>query len=163
MIDQNYLKSRLRYNPDTGEFIWLSVSSLSRTRVGSIARARDSNGYRIIKLKGKRYYQHRLAWLYVYGEWPSALIDHIDCDPSNNRISNLRLATYGQNVSNSKKVISASGYRGVYLMKSTGRWLACVTSNGKRTNLGYHATKEEAFEAYKVAAIKLHGEFARLS
>ena len=161
MLDQTYLREKLSYDPCTGVFKWLSLPPKSKKRTGDIAGCYDNNGYCVIKIDRKKYYAHRLAWLYVYGEWPSGLIDHIDCEPANNRLSNLRVATYGQNVSNSKKVLSASGYRGVYLMKSTGRWLACITSDGQRTNLGYHATKEEAFQAYKAAAKTLHGEFAR--
>lgn len=90
------------------------------------------------------------------------LVDHIDNDPLNNRRKNLRLATKSQNGANSKrKVDNSTGYKGVIFESFTKRYKAAIRINGKTINLGRYDTPEEAHEAYKQAAIKYHGEFAR--
>lgn len=92
---------------------------------------------------------------------PNELTDHINGDGLDNRRSNLRLATPAQNPRNRKlQSNNTSGYRGVSLQPN-GKWRARIKLNGKFIYLGTHATPEQAHEAYKVAAIKYHGEFAR--
>ena len=104
---------------------------------------------------------HRLAWFFVYGEWPQKQIDHINGNKSDNRISNLRLATASQNLSNKGITKSnTSGYKGVSFNRTKKKWMASIKVNKKSINLGYFLTPEEASEAYKAAAIKHHGEFA---
>ena len=91
-----------------------------------------------------------------------ALVDHNDGDGLNNRRSNLRAATRGQNACNSKiRADSTSGFRGVSLHRQTGRWHAYINSNGRRHSLGYFATAEDAAAAYAKASLQMHGEFAR--
>jgi len=107
------------------------------------------------------YYAHRLAWLYVHGKWPPAEIDHKDCDPANNRISNLRLATHAQNAANAHlRRTSTSGLKGAY--RHQKKWLAQITYNGRRIYLGVFDTDKEAHAAYVAASKDLHGSFTRL-
>lgn len=89
-------------------------------------------------------------------------VDHIDNNPLNNTRDNLRVVTHAQNMANqgiSKN--NTSGYKGVTFKKTTSQWEAGIWINGKRKYLGLYDTPQEAHEAYKRAAIELHGEYAR--
>ena len=90
-------------------------------------------------------------------------VDHIDCNPLNNRRGNLRLATPSQNGTNqSRPKNNTSGFKGVHWDKRAKKWMATIRINGKKTYLGLFATPELAYAAYCEAALKYHGEFARL-
>lgn len=143
------LTDYITYNKDTGGFAWTISRQGIRKSVGSI----NSNGYLSICINGKRYLGHRLAWYLHYGEWPNKNLDHDDNDRSNNRITNLRLATKSQNQCNRK----AKGYS---FHKSSGRYQARICVNGKEDYLGWFKTKEEAREAYEKALPHYHKEFA---
>ena len=97
--------------------------------------------------------------LYIYGEWPPDQIDHIDGEPSNNRLDNLRLATNSENQQNRKKSNNTSGAKGV--CKIRNRFKAHIGVRGKVKNLGTYGTFNEAADAYKTAAAQYFGEFAR--
>jgi HNH endonuclease/AP2 domain len=87
-------------------------------------------------------------------------VDHINGDRKDNRRDNLRIATQSQNCANKKKLKSnTSGYKGVHLYR--GKWKSSIRANGKQIYLGSFSTPEQAHEAYKAAAIKYYGEFAR--
>jgi len=106
---------------------------------------------------------HRLIWLYVYGEPVPPLIDHIDGNPHNNRINNLRAATKSQNMVNSGiQKNNTSGFRGVQKAPNqrTG-FAAYIRADGRYIHLGTFATIEDAAQARRDAANKLHGEYAR--
>lgn len=151
------LKERLSYSPATGLFTWLKSSS-KKPIIGTVAGTLHDHGYIRIKVGEKLHYAHRLAWLYVHGEFPAHEIDHIDRDPSNNRITNLRLATHAQNSANTpKRRTNASGFKGVY--RHQGRWLAQMTAGGKSVYLGVFDTAKEAYAAYLGAAKMHHKEF----
>lgn len=148
-ITQELLKSSLKYSQDTGEFVWISK--------GTLAGTAHSAGYRTIKILSSRYYAHRLAWLYVHGEMPILQIDHVNGDRSDNRIANLRLSTSGQNAQNKcSRPGSTSKYLGVYLHSGSGKWNAQIRVSGKKKNLGYFKSEEEAAAAYCAAKSKLH-------
>jgi hypothetical protein len=117
----------------------------------------------ILRVK-RAVYLHRVILERVLGRSldTGELVDHIDGDPLNNCRSNLRVATYAQNSMNSKRQVrSSSGYKGVYWDKRIQRYRAQITCNQKRIRLGTFKTPEEAHEAYKIAAVKYFGEFAR--
>lgn len=157
------VKDRLEYSPETGVFRWRRGGP--HVSAGMVAGAKSSKGYIRVKFNSFPYPAHRLAWLYVYGEWPAAQIDHIDGDKSNNRISNLRLATPAQNSWNqAKRKNNTSGYKGVRWNSSNPRksWLAAIGHQNRKISLGRYSTKEEAHHAYCVAAQKFHGEFANV-
>lgn len=117
------------------------------------------DGYRRIKVGGRTYLAHRLAWVLHYGEWPSQRIDHINGVRHDNRIANLRLCTNSQNVAHQFKArVSASGLRGVY--PERGRWCSKIVINYQPHYLGSFSTKEAAADAYRAAAIKHFGDFA---
>lgn len=162
MLTAEYVRSRLDYDPQTGIFLWRHAdpqpwkgwnSKYAGGRAGTVNRA----GYRAISLGYMPRLEHRLAWLCVTGEWPAALIDHINGVRDDNRWSNLRLATKSQNFANSDTARSA---RGVWPLKS-GRFRAQIKVNGVARWLGSFATEEEARAAYLAAAEERDGEFRR--
>ena len=162
MLTQSRLKECLSYNPETGEF--RAFSTAGARRAGSVAGSNHPKGYTAITVDGHRHLAHRLAWLYVYGVFPSGDTDHINGVKTDNRIVNLREATRSQNMANLGALSnSKSGLRGVRYYARTGRWIASIRANGKTVHLGYFATAEPASQAYREAAIRLHGEFARAS
>jgi hypothetical protein len=92
-MDYKELNEELVYNKKTGQFFW-------KKEAGTIT----GHGYRYIRVNGKMMLAHRMAWLMEYGEDPEGkLIDHINGDRLDNRIENLRIATYSQNGANAKR------------------------------------------------------------
>lgn len=154
------LRELLDYHPETGVFRW-KVSKSQGTAAGSAAGFVEREGYRRIKVDGRKYKAHRLAWLHVHGEWPSREIDHVNRNPDDNRIDNLRLATASQNRGNSRRLSNnTSGYKGVSFRPETGRWRARISHGGKSTCLGDFSSPEEASAAYLSAAKAFFGEFS---
>lgn len=154
------LREFVEYDPGTGLFS-RRVTLSNRTEVGKVAGRITDRGYVKFMVDGRSYLAHNLAWLYVHGDWPRGTIDHIDRDRSNNRISNLRLATASQNQANrGKQRNNTSGYKGVYWVESSGKWLAKVVFRGRQYSFGLHDSAEAAHDAYCVGAKKIHGEFA---
>ena len=116
-----------------------------------------SKGYGQVGIDGKTYFSHRVIWLLVYGSWPEHEIDHLDRNPMNNRIENLRAATPSENQQNhGLQRNNSSGYPGVHFNKKRNKYHAQIAVNGKDIFLGYFATAEEAFTAYMIAKIKYH-------
>ena len=163
MITQKRLKELLRYDPETGEFVW-AIDRSSKVRAGHVAGHKHAQyGYIYIGIDGMRYRAHRLAWMYVFGEHPDAWIDHINGDVQDNRIRNLRKATPSQNQQNrgGAQRNSKSGLLGVQWWSPYGQivskpWRAMIRFGGKRLSLGYYATPEEAHAAYMTAKTKFH-------
>ena len=90
MITQEYLKSVLYYDKDTGLFTWKISNKKGHVKEGKLAGSKDNRGYVKIQINKKDYTAHRLAWFYIYGEWPKQVIDHINRIKFDNRIENLR-------------------------------------------------------------------------
>jgi len=156
MISQDGLKKVLRYDPKTGVFVWLKSAN---GKIGKVAGSRNRKSQ--IQIDGRYYYSSRLAWLYVYGAFPSHYIDHIDRDPTNNKISNLRKASRSQNGRNTSIYKNnSSGIKGVSFEKSRRRWKASIRINSRKITIGYFLTKELARDAYTNMARKHFGEFA---
>ena len=155
MITQERLKELLDYNPETGLFTWL-VSKGTRREDG-IAGSLHPEGYWQIGIDGKLYKAHRLAWLYMTGEWPKDQIDHINGIRDNNRFINLREATQAENHQNrALNANNVSGYPGVSWHKRDCKWQGHITLDGKQKHLGYFDTPEVAHSAYLAAKAELH-------
>ena len=120
----------------------------------------NNDGYFYLKIFGENYLVHRLVWSWHYGEVPYE-VDHLDNDKSNNSIENLRSASRSENIFNSlKNVSNKSGYKGVCFHKATNKWNAQIgIEGGRRLNLGFYKSPEEAHQAYCDAAKLVAGEF----
>lgn len=157
-LTQQMLKERLHYNPNSGVFTWrarperTSQDKTWNTRwVGRPAGSIKNHGYRAIGLNGKFYRAHRLAWLYVYGRWPGE-IDHINHNPDDNRIKNLRKVSHAENGQNqSIRCDNSSGIVGVSWHERTEKWLAQIKVDGKSTYLGLFKDVEDAQKTRKYA------------
>lgn len=156
-LTQEELKILFHYDLDTGTFTRLLRTS-NKAQVGQIAGCHSSRGYRVIRVYGKLYPSHRLAWLYVHGEFPAEGLDHINGDKCDNRINNLRLASPSENLQNIRGPFAGniSGLLGASFHKQCNRWSAAIRTKGKRTYLGLFSTPEAAHQAYLNAKRELH-------
>ncbi len=158
MINQLDLKRHLFYCPKTGGFIWLNPVTNAVKR-GDKAGGNNGLGYIRIRLKGKRYMAHRLAWMYMKGEWPKHEIDHINGNGLDNRWHNLREATPSQNSSNQKeRNTNTLGVKGV--TKYYKKYIATICKNGVSHQIGRFDSLKEAKQAYIKASIEYHGEYS---
>lgn len=144
----------LNYNPDTGVLTW-KVTRNNRVKSGSVAGTVSKFGHRAVRVDRMYILEHRAAWAITYGEWPKLDIDHINGDPSNNKISNLRHVSRCVNLQNQSKPHkdSRSGVLGVSM--KDGKWHARIFANGKLTKLGAFDSKESAGAAYIDAKRKI--------
>ena len=162
------LREILGYDEITGIFTWRAkpadaphAARWNAKTAGNCAGHVTRRGYLAIGLGGRIYQAHRLAWLYVYGEWPPTGIDHIDRRPGNNAISNLRLATHMENCANrSLPSNNRSGVKGVHWNGKVGKWRAGIRVDRKMLHLGHFANIEAAANAYEQAAKKHFGDFS---
>lgn len=156
-IEQGDLKSILNYNPESGVFRWINPSKYHPRLKGKVAGC-ASTGYLVIKIK-KNYKAHKLAWLYIYGEWPSFELDHKDGNPLNNKIANLRKCTNSQNQANKKRKSGKVLPKGVRATRN--RFTARISHNKQLITIGTFNTVEEATSAYFEKAREFYGTFAR--
>lgn len=162
MLSAHQLREIIDYEPKTGVFLWkhrarshFKSSNQWKNWNGrypeTVAGSLHVTGYRIIAIHDRLYRAHRLAWLYVYGEWPSNQIDHINGAKDDNRIENLRDVANAENAKNRRREgTSSSGRVGVtpYRRKSGGHcWVARIRVDGKLKHLGYFDTKQDAILA----------------
>ncbi|HDC4389194.1 TPA: HNH endonuclease [Enterobacter cloacae] len=160
MLTQERLKELFQYNSYTGVFTRIKSTS-SRAIKGDIAGTTNSHGYLRFCVDGVVYLSHRLAWLYVYGEFPEGIMDHINGDRKDNRIANLRVVSLRQNALNRKiQSTNTSGIKGVSWCRNSKKWKASIMYEGKHINVGSFSDKQEAAEAIKKARAEIHGEFA---
>lgn len=176
------LREILRYDHETGKLFWkrrdVSLFTCNDPRgvewVASCWNSRCAGkeaftsacklGYKSGGIYGRLFKAHRVIWAIVYGQWPSKFIDHIDGNPSNNRIENIREATRSENGMNRPaQANNTSGFKGIHWIKSMERWVARARVNKKSYYFGHFKTKEEAVEAYRSSIREVHKQFARAS
>ena len=150
---QELLRKYFTYDPTTGQLTYRLRSSKTTTIgaiAGSVCGTLPDRGYVIVPFCGKNYPAHRLIWCYVHGQFPDKQIDHIDHDRTNNRLSNLRLASNHTNMKNkSLYTTNSSGYSGVE--PHGNNWKARIGVNGTKVLLGVFSTFNEAVAARKAA------------
>ncbi|NIJ89430.1 hypothetical protein FHR49_002231 [Xanthomonas campestris] len=154
---------RLDYDPETGVFRWKRrVMCLGGGKMPGDVAGTQKDGYRQIKLFGRVYREHHLAWLFQTGEWPpvDSDIDHRNRIRSDNRWSNLRLATRGENNINVRAMrTSKSGHRGVHPCTDSDRWQARISVEKKVIGLGTFDSKQEAIAARLEAEKRYYRHF----
>lgn len=157
-----HVRERLDYDAETGVIRWRTAHV--KSRVGTVAGA-VSHGHRAIRIAGRLYGAHVLAWVIETGQWPSRDIDHRDLDGLNNRWVNLRLATKNQNAQNTGvRSDNSSGFKGVAWDGAKGKWRADIRlPDGPRKFLGLFDDPALGHQAYVTAAQQHFGEFARAS
>lgn len=160
LVSVAYIREILNYCPETGILTWKKRVA-NRVRIGDVAGYSD--GKKItFGIKGKLYLAHRVAWVLVHGEWPEQDIDHINGNPLDNRLENLRSVPHTANMFNRKKYANnTSGFKGVVFHKGSQKWTASITANNKAKFLGNFDRKEDAAKAYELAAMEIFGEFRR--
>lgn len=145
----------VKYDKELGRFRSVKTDEL----VGHVCK---DIGYRKIFYNGRQVLEHRLVWFFEYGSFPDGQIDHINCDRTDNRVINLRIATYSQQRANTRlSAANSSGFKGVSYRKDKNKWVAEVKLNGCKKHLGYYKTPELAHDAYVQAAKKIFGEYCR--
>lgn len=158
MLTAERVRELLDYEPETGAFTWRA--NRSNVKAGSRAGCARADGYRGIRIDGRRYHEHRLAFLWMTGEWPAADVDHINGATGDNRWYNLRAASRSQNMVNSRmRRNNSSGTRGVAWHAAARKWVANISVDGRTKYLGIYETKEAAAAAYARAMVARHAEF----
>lgn len=148
------LRKLLDYNPETGVFTNTGVRR--NTRAELPGRVHVTNGYVYVSINGSKYFAHRLAWLYVTGQWPDGEIDHINRDRADNRFDNLRISSRSLNNQNKVAHQSNNKLKLIGVSPHRQRFQANIFVGGKRTYLGIFKTEQEASNAYWEAKAKLH-------
>lgn len=131
MLTQKRLKEVLKYNPETGLFIWLKTNR--KDCLLKLAGYIRSDGYVMIKIDGVMYYAHRLVCLYMTGEFPKVSFDHINKIKHDNRLINLRPASYSEQQHNKNiNKNNSLGIKGIckIVMGGYSAYRASINING---------------------------------
>lgn len=147
------------YDPLTG--VLSRRRQVRHYRPGPVG-APSGHGYLKVHVDGRQHYLHQLAWLYVNGEWPAGVVDHINRDKTDNRIENLRVCTRAENAQNKAPDPNKNGYPGVKKSASGPSYFSQISVNNKPRYLGSFPTPEAAHAAYLNAKRELH-KFAGVS
>ena len=151
MLSAERLKELLTYSPETGLFFWNSGDRLVGVNAGRDqhpAGSINSRGYRTIRIDGKYYKAHRLAFLYMNGCWPTGVVDHLNWTPDDNRWLNLRDVSQAVNAANRNP---SANKHGVHFHTQKRRWEARIMRDRRRVYLGSFASKEAAMAARAAA------------
>ena len=151
------LRELFDYNPETGILV-RKANSRRTDLIGKPVLGKPMvDGHLQVAVDGKRYLAHRLAWLHFYGRWPDAVIDHINGNPADNRIANLRDVSQAVNSQNRNGAQSNNKVGALGVNKIPSGYRARIKPRGaKAINLGVFRTLEEAQEAYRYAKQLVH-------
>lgn len=165
-MSRDELRTMLSYSRETGFLTWVTCPAggqgAIRVKSGTPVTCKSVYGYVVVRVNKVLYPAHRIIWLWETGDWPPAMIDHVNGIKDDNRWENLRLATASQNGANRRASIpNTSGYRGV--TRVGDRWVAQIGLDSHHTGLGTFDTPKEAYDAYCAAVLAHHGEFGRVT
>lgn len=147
--DQEYLNTLLRYDPEQGSLHWIPQPGKRCNNTRPRAGCYTTKGYRIIRIDGRLYKEHRIIWAMHNGPIPDGMdIDHIDRNTGNNKLENLRLATRSINNLNKNS-------KGVTYDKSRNKWKAQLSFNGKVVLNKRFSSYEKALAVYEEVKLKL--------
>ena len=168
-MNQESLLELLRYEPETGRLFWRerALKHFGGTNPEQAMRlwnakwagkealnCNDDNGYRVGAVFSKPVKAHRAIWCMVHGHWPK-IVDHIDGNPENNRIENLRNVSYAESAKNlGTRTDNKSGVVGVSWVSSRKKWLADIRADGKTICLGRYSLFDDAVAARAAANLK---------
>ena len=157
----------LDYDELTGVLTWKQDrrvgfhKSVLMARAGGVAGTARSDGRLVMTIDSRTYLAYRLAWLIHFGVWPDGEIDHINGNPTDNRLCNLRAVSRRVNQENLHRPIrgkSSCQLLGAYGNKRNAKspWKACITVDGQQRYIGVYRTAQEAHDAYLTAKRRLH-------
>ena len=156
ILTQDYLHILFKYK--NGELFW-KIKPARPVMIGDMAGCQDTNGYKKVRINGKMHGNHRIIFAMHNGYFPKQ-IDHIDRNPKNNKIENLRDATHAENQWNTtKNAKNTSGYKNVLWRKDKKKWTCRFKVNGKHIMRGSFNTAEEANVYAEKLRKELHGEY----
>ena len=147
------------YDPETGHICRHAKPKFSRAKLG-VVDGKSQEGYIIVCHGNEKFKAHRMAFLFINGQWPITEIDHVDGVRHNNKWKNLRLATRMQNRQNSRTPKNnTSGHRGVSRYRQF--WKVQAQINGKKHFIGHFLDLSEAVAAHEDFIKAAHGPFYR--
>jgi len=164
MVTQSELKEYFEYNEFSGDFIRKKLSKGSGSKIGDAIGTVNVLGYKVIRINKKLYYSHRLVWLYMYGLFPEAQIDHKNHNRADNRLDNLREVTQKENrINGTMRSDNKSGFTGVHWNKLNNKWIPRISIRGNNKHLGCFESLNDAVICRKMAEYehgyyKNHGE-----
>lgn len=155
-LTAQHLREILDYDPETGNLT--SRVNRGTIKIGQRLGSAHNKGYLLIGIDGKKYLSHRIAWLWMTGQWPKDSVDHMNGEKTDNRWSNLRDIPQSINVQNQHRAHrhARSNLLGATWHSRDKVWTAQININGKRCHLGSFSTDVEAHEAYMKAKSKYH-------
>jgi hypothetical protein len=157
LIDQERLKILMHYDPESGDLRWLNNELVYPPVRGKLIGCVSACGYLVVMINKRQYKAHRLAWLYVHGDHPLDMIDHINGDRKDNRIVNLRSVNNTVNQQNQRKPMSSnkSGFMGVCWHIRCRKWRVNLRHKGKTKHIGYFDDPQVGYQAYLSAKREL--------
>lgn len=148
------LRELLHYDPESGSLTWLVTRG--KCKAGDVVSCREPRGYIVAGIEGRRYYAHRVAWALAHGEWAPEVVDHINGDRGDNRLSNLRAVAIKVNAQNRHVPAARSKTQVLGVRIYKGRFRAQISINGASVFLGDFADVGSAQAAYLAAKRKHH-------